>query len=334
MANHKIVMGKFSTQATAVWGEPLYIEKKAFEKFGATIVEADGSNEETFIKAAEDADALLIHGGGVNVNRKVIESLKKCKIIALPTVGFDNIDIEAASEHGIWVTNTPDVFIEEVADHTMTLLLGCWRRIIIQDRLVRTGRWMEARPMWNGYPRLYGTTLGFVAFGNIPRAVSKRAQPFGIHMLAYDPYVSELDMSDYGVEPVTDLSELLARSDYVSAHLPSSSETDHMIDEEVFKQMKETAIFLNTGRGATVDETALIKALQEGWIAGAGLDVFEKEPIEPDNPMLKMDNVILTAHGASASSRMPVEARKRAALEITRVLKGMPPMNPVNEIGD
>ena len=334
MADYKIVMGKFSTQATAVWGEPLYLEKKAFEKMGASIVEADGSNEETFIKAAEDADALLIHGGGVNVNRKVIESLKKCKIIALPTVGFDNIDIEAASEHGIWVTNTPDVFIEEVADHTMTLLLGCWRRIIIQDRLVRTGRWMEARPMWNGYPRLFGTTLGFVAFGNIPRAVSKRAKPFGIHMLAYDPYRSELDMSDYGVEPVTDLSELLARSDYVSAHLPSSSETDHMIGEDVFKQMKETAIFLNTGRGATVDETALIKALQEGWIAGAGLDVFEKEPIDPENPMLKMDNVILTAHGASASSRMPVESRKRATLEVTRVLRGMPPMNPVNEIGD
>jgi len=334
MADYKIMMGKFRGQMSSVWGEPLYLEKKAFEKLGATIVEADGSSNESFIPDAEDADALLIHGGGVNVNRKVIESLKKCKIIALPTVGFDNIDIEAASEHGIWVTNTPDVFIEEVADHTMTLLLGCWRRIIIQDRLVRTGRWMEARPMWNGYPRLFGTTLGFVAFGNIPRAVSKRAKPFGIHMLAYDPYRSELDMSAYGVEPVPDLSELLARSDYVSAHLPSSSETDHMIDEEVFKQMKETAIFLNTGRGATVDEAALIKALQEGWIAGAGLDVFEKEPIEPDNPMLKMDNVILTAHGASASSRMPVEARKRAALEITRVLKGMPPMNPVNEIGD
>ena len=107
-----------------------------------------------------------------------------------------------------------------------------------------------------------------------------------------------------------------------------------MIGEDVFRHMKETAIFLNTGRGATVVESALIKALQEGRIAGAGLDVFEKEPIEPDNPMLKMDNVILTAHGASASSRMPVEARKRAAVEITRVLKGMPPMNPVNDIGD
>lgn len=334
MAEYKIVMGKFTTQMNAVWGEPLYIEEKAFEKMGASIVEADCSNEETFIKAAEDADALLIHGGGGNVNRKVIESLKKCKIIALPSVGFDNIDIPAASENGIWVTNTPDVFIEEVADHTMTLLLASWRRLITQDQMVRTGRWMEARPMLNQFPRLTGTTLGFVAFGNIPRAVSKRAQPFGINMLAYDPYVNELDMTDYGVEPVTELFDLLARSDYVSAHLPSSEETDHMINEEAFKQMKKSAIFLNTGRGATVDEAALIKALQESWIAFAGLDVFEKEPINPDNPMLKMDNVILTAHGASASARMPVEARRRAALEITRVLRGMSPMNPVNEIGD
>lgn len=332
MEKYIIVMGEFRGQMSAVWGEPLYLEKKAFEILDADIVEADGSSDDSFIADAADADALMIHGGGVKVNRKVIESLKRCKIIALPTVGFDNIDIQAASGHGIWVTNTPDVFIDEVADHTMTLLLGCWRRIIVQDRLVRTGRWMEARPTWNRYPRLRGTTLGFVAFGNIPRAVSTRVQPFGIHMLAYDPYCSELEMIDYGVEPVTDLPELLSRSDFVSAHLPSSSETDHMIGEEVFKQMKETAIFLNTGRGATVDEAALIKALQESWIAGAGLDVFEKEPIEPDNPLLEMDNVILTAHGASASSRMPVEARKRAALEITRVLRGMPPMNPVNEI--
>ena len=136
MAKLKIVMGKFRGQMSSVWGEPMYLEKKAFEKLDAALVEADGSSDETFIPDAKDADALLIHGGGVNVNRKVIESLEKCKIIALPTVGFDNIDIEAASEKGIWVTNTPDVFIEEVADHTMTLLLGCWRRIIVQDQLV------------------------------------------------------------------------------------------------------------------------------------------------------------------------------------------------------
>jgi D-3-phosphoglycerate dehydrogenase len=151
-------------------------------------------------------------------------------------------------------------------------------------------------------------------------------------MLAYDPFCSELDMIRYGVEPISRLSDLLARSDFVSAHLPSSAETDRMISEEVFRQMKSTAIFLNTGRGATVDEAALIKALQEGWIAFAGLDVFETEPIKPDNPLIGMENVILTAHAASASARMPVDARRRAAREVMNVLRGGRPISPVNRI--
>ncbi len=332
MTEYKIVVPRFNAQMTAIWGEPLCIEKEVLDGFGAAIVEADFGSDEAFIKTAEDADALLIHGGGCKVNRKIMDSLKKCRVIALPTVGFDNIDIAAATENNIWVTNTPDVFIEEVADHTMTLLLACWRRLLTQDRMVRTGRWMEARPMLNRYPRLTGATLGFIAFGNIPRAVSRRAKPFGFHMLAYDPYRSELDMIRHGVEPVSRLSDLLARSDFVSAHLPSSSETDRMISEEVFRQMKPTAVFLNTGRGATVDEAALIKALQEGWIAFAGLDVFEKEPIKPDNPLIGMENVILTAHAASASARMPVDARRRAAREIINVLRGNLPISPVNRI--
>ena len=329
----KIVVPKFTPQMHAVWGDPLYIEKEILEGVGITIVEADTGSEEAFIKAAEDADALVMHGGPCKISRKIMDSLKKCKIIALPTVGFDNIDIAAATENNIWVTNTPDVFIEEVADHTMTLLLACWRRLITQDQMVRTGRWMEVRPMLNQYPRLTGMTLGFVAFGNIPRAVCRRAKAFGLNMLAFDPYRSELDMIRYGVEPVSRLSELLNRSDIVSAHLPSSAETDHMISEETFKQMKQTGIFLNTGRGATVDEAALIKALQEGWIAFAGLDVFETEPIDSDNPLLKMDHVILTAHAASASARMPVDARRRAAREVLSVLRGGQPISPINRIG-
>ena len=151
-------------------------------------------------------------------------------------------------------------------------------------------------------------------------------------MLAFDPFIHELDILDYGVEPVAQLSELLSRSDFVSAHLPLSKQTLKMISDTEFKQMKSTAVFLNTGRGNTIDEAALIKALQEGWIAFAGLDVFEKEPIDTDNPLLKMENVILTAHAASASARMPVEARRRAAREAVRVLQGQTPISPVNKI--
>jgi D-3-phosphoglycerate dehydrogenase len=245
-------------------------------------------------------------------------------------VGYDHVDIKSAANRGIIVTNVPDVFIEEVADHTMALLLSCWRRLITQDKMVRTGRWLEARPMLYRFPRLSGSTLGFIAFGNIPRAVSRRAKPFGLRMLAYDPYISELIMNEHGVEPITELSLLLEASDFISAHLPLTEETHHMISEGEFKRMNPKAIFLNTGRGPTVDEAALIKALQEGWIAYAGLDVFEQEPVAPDSPLLMMDNVILTAHVASSSSRMPPETRRRAATEIARVLRRENPIHPVN----
>ena len=242
---YKVVVPKFSSRSIAVWGEASSIERKTLEKIGAKIVEADTSSEEEFIEVAKDADAILYHGGGVKLNPKIIESLQNCKIIAVPTVGYDSVDIAAATDHGIWVTNVPDVFIEEVADHAMTLILASWRRLITQDNMVRTSRWLEARPMLNQFPRLMGMTLGFVAFGNIPRAVSRRAKPFGFHMMAYDPYIRELDMVKYDVEPITELSEILARSDFLSVHLPSSSETHHMISEQQFKEMKSTAIFIN-----------------------------------------------------------------------------------------
>ena len=332
MTSKKVVIQKFNPRMKSVWGAPLYIERETFDLIGANLVEVEAETEDEYIESVKDADAILSHGGGIKISRRIIESLQNCKIIALPSVGFDTVDIAAATEKNIWVSNTPDVFIEEVADHTMMLLLASGKRLLAQDNMVRTGRWVESRPMLNQFPRLYGQTIGFIAFGNIPRAVCRRVKPFGLNVLAYDPYIHELEMIKYDVEPVADLSELLSRSDFVSAHLPLSEETNQMISEAQFKQMKNTAVFLNTGRGNTVDEAAMIKALQEKWIAFAGLDVFEKEPIDPDNPLLQMENVILTAHAASASARMPVEARRRSAREVVRVLLGEDPISPVNKI--
>ena len=332
MSGKKVVMQKFTPRMQSVWGEALHIEREILDQCGCELVEVVAESEDEYIKSAKDADAILCQGGGIKISQKIIESLENCRIIALPSVGFDFVDIAAATKRNIWVTNTPDVFIEEVADHTMALLLASWRRLITQDNMVRTGRWMEARPMLNQFPRLYGQTIGFIAFGNIPKAVCRRAKPFGLNLLAFDPFVHELEIIKYDVEPVARLSDLLSRSDIVSAHLPLSEQTYKMISEAEFKQMKSTAVFLNTGRGSTVDETALIKALQENWIAFAGLDVFEKEPIDPRNPLLTMENVILTAHAASASARMPVEARRRAAREVLRVLEGQAPISPVNRI--
>ena len=178
-------------------------------------------------------------------------------------------------------------------------------------------------------PRLMGLTLGFIAFGHDARQVALRARPFGVRMLAYDPFVEELVMSPYGVEPVS-FSDLLKQSDIVSMHAPATPEAHHLMREEHFRLMKPTALFINTGRGPTVDESGLIKALQEGWIAGAGLDVLEQEPPVPGNPLMGMDNVILTAHVASASARFDPARLRRVGQEIALVLGGKWPRSCVN----
>jgi D-3-phosphoglycerate dehydrogenase / 2-oxoglutarate reductase len=161
--------------------------------------------------------------------------------------------------------------------------------------MVREGRWKEGRPQLLQIPRLMGLTLGLIAFGHVARAVAMRARPFGVRILAYDPFIEELVMSPYGVEPAS-LPELLQKSDIISMHAPATPEAYHMLKEEHFRMMKPTALFINTGRGPTVDEPALIKALEQGWIAGAGLDVLEQEPPDSNDPILKLDNVILAPH--------------------------------------
>jgi D-3-phosphoglycerate dehydrogenase len=197
------------------------------------------------------------------------------------------------------------------------------------DRYVREGRWAEGRPYLSQFPRLWGQTLGLISFGHVARAVAVRARPFGLRILAYDPYINETVMTQLDVEPVA-LADLLRRSDIVSMHAPSTASAYHLLTEEHFRLMKREALFVNTGRGPTVDESALVKALEEGWIAGAGLDVFEQEPAMATNPLLRMENVILTPHVASASARMDPERRRRVGREIALVLEGRWPMSCVN----
>ncbi len=283
--------------------------------------------EDGFIAAARDADAL--YAKGIPITRKIIDSLERCKIIALGSVGVDQVDVAAATARGIPVTNCPDTFIEEVADHAMALLLASFRRVIEQDRMVREGRWREGRPALLQIPRLMGQTLGFIAFGRVARAVARRAKPFGLRMIAYDPFVEELVMPDYDVHPAT-LDEVMSRSDFVSIHAPATPEAHGMLKEKHFRMMKKSAIFINVGRGPTVDETALIKALQEGWIAHAGLDVLEKEPPGHNNPLLTMNNVTLSAHTASASARFDPARKRRVGENLALVLSGRWPISCVN----
>jgi D-3-phosphoglycerate dehydrogenase len=302
-------------------------EMEALGPIGAEIVEIPTGSDEEFVRAARDADAL--YAKARRIGKPIIDGLERCRVIALGTVGVDSVDVAAATARGIPVTNVPDTFIEEVADHTLMLVLATYRRLTTMDRFVRNGRWAEGRPLLSRFPRLWGQTLGLIAFGHVARAVAVRARPFGLRLLAYDPYVEETAMTPYGVEPVG-LMDLLRQSDIVSMHAPATPDAHHMLTEDHFRAMKREALFINTGRGPTVDEAALVKALEEGWIAGAGLDVLEQEPAVPTNPLLRMENVILTPHVASASSRMDPERRRRVGREIALVLTGRWPMSCVN----
>jgi len=324
MAKYKVVTPK--GQSFAVVGGAYDFENEALTALDAEIVEIAAESENEFIANAHDADA--VYAKGRNFTKRMIDGLERCRIIALGTVGSDYVDVAAATAKGIPVTNIPDTFIEEVADHAMMLLLSTFRRLLVEDKMVREGRWREGRAALN-QPRLWGQTMGFIAFGHVARATAMRAKAFGLHLIAYDPYVEELVMSPYGVEPVT-LAELLRRSDFISMHAPATADAHHMLTEKHFRMMKKTAIFVNTGRGPTVDEAAMVKALQEGWIAGAGLDVLEIEPPKPDNPLLKMDHVILTPHVASASARFDPARRRRVGQEIALALKGQWPRSAVN----
>lgn len=300
-------------------------EMEGLEGFG-TIVEVP-AEEDAFIAAAQDADAVYCRG--TRVSARVIGALPACKLIALGSVGVDLVDVAAATAGGIPVTNCPDTFIEEVADHAMTLLLSAFRRVVEQDRMVREGRWREGRPALYQVPRMMGQTLGFIAFGHIPRAIALRARAFGLRMMAYDPFIEETLMTPYGVIPAT-LDEVLSQSDFVSMHAPGTPEARGMLKEAHFRRMKPGAVFINTGRGATVDETALITALQEGWIAHAALDVLEQEPPGHNNPLLSMGNVTLSPHNASASSRFDPARRRRVGQELALAAQGKWPMSCVN----
>lgn len=294
----------------------------------ADIVEVDGASPESFLEGARDADAIMT-SWGIHINEEIIGGLDQCAVIGVGSVGVDMVDVDAATRAGIVVTNVPDVFIEEVADHTLMLLLAAGRRVKMMDQLVREGRWYEGRPILNHVPRLWGQTLGLVSFGHVATAVARRAKAFGLHVIAYDPYVSELKMTAEGVEPVT-FDELLERSDYLSVHPGLNAQTRGMMNDAAFAKMKSTAVIINCGRGPVIDEAALIRALQAGQIAAAGLDVLEQEPPDANNPLLAMDNVIITPHAASATTRMRTETRRRNGREVALVLQGKWPMSCVN----
>jgi len=304
------------------------IEFEELRKVNADLTNAECRSEDEIIRAASDADALLTVFAPIT--RRVLESLPKLKVVVRYGIGYDSVDVDAATDNGVLLVNIPDFCLDEVSDHAMSLILACARKLVELTDVTRQGRWAEAESVISSVAPLYEQTLGLVGCGNIGRHTAKKARCFNLKTIGYDPYVDTSLAGEYGITMVG-LSQLLKESDYVSLHTPLTEETRHLIGKDELKQMKPTAFLINTARGAVVDEPALIQALQEKWIAGAGLDVFEKEPIEPDNPLLKMANVTVTPHCASATCSAMNRLKISVAQEAARVLTGKWPKNVVNK---
>lgn len=303
------------------------LERIELDKIDARVTTARCRTEEELIQVLRDADGIIV--GGTKMTRQVIENLDNCKIIANYGIGVDNIDVGAATEQGVIVANTPDFCIEEVSNHAILLLLACAKKLVLLHNALVTDNW--DRGLVSPMPTIYGQTLGLIGFGNLGQAVARKAKAFQMQVVAYDPYADKATAWKSGVNLYrVELDQLLRQADYVSIHVPLTQETRHLLGEQEFKVMKPTAFLINTSRGAVVDEKALIKALQEGWIAGAGLDVFEKEPPDADNPLLKMDNVTVTMHTASSSDAAFRALRIRVGGEVARVLSGRWPLCPLN----
>ncbi len=292
---------------------------------GARVVQAPVPTVEALLPLAVEADALLV--GHLPITAAVISSLRRCRVIVRYGVGFDNVDLAAATRQGIYVCNVPDYCMDDVATHAILLALACLRRLPYEIDVARSANWR--RSVTGDIPRLAGLTFGILGLGRIGSTAARKARGLGFHVIACDPYIPPDRFATVGAEPVS-FDALLARSDVLSIHTPLTEETRGLFDEPVLRRMKPTAILVNTARGPIVPNAALRRALREGWIAGAGLDVLEQEPAPPDEPLLAEPRAIITPHIAWYSEASMLELQTRAAEEVARVLTGQPPRHVVN----
>ena len=305
-------------------------------KLGAEVEKTFCTTEKELISACSEADAVIAVGiritPGYVFSPKVIENLNKCRLIALTSIGSDNVDIATATEKGVCVANVPYYCLEEVSDHTMALILACARKFYQLLPDIKSGKWSTQAEYLNALKplhRLSGQTLGLIGFGNISRTLVPKAKAFGFRIIAYAPHVPDILFKTFKVESV-ELDQLLKESDFVSMHTALTSETKHMMGLQQFKKMKPTAYFINTARGELVDERALYTALSERLIAGAGLDVLDTEPPGSGNPLLKLNNVLITGHFAYYSEESREELFMWPWEEVARVLQGEWPHGLVN----
>ena len=305
----------------------LDLAQAIFSRNGIDLEAMQARDAESVIARARTADAMMV--GMARIDKKVIDALERCKVIVRLGVGFDNVDVPAATSRGIMVVNIPDFCTEEVSDHAMALILIIARRVIPGQKAVREGKWGPMAIDFTSFKRVREQTLGLYGFGRIARGMAEKARGFKMACVAYDPFVSKEAMAATGVEKV-DLKELLIRSDYLSLHSPLTKETENAFGLEEFRTMKPTAWIINTSRGPVIREEDLIKALDDRMIAGAALDVLAKEPPDGNHPLLNRENVILTPHMASWTWDSRNDLQTKGAEEVVRALKGEKPKNLVN----
>ena len=301
-------------------------EAAVFAGLGAELVTAACATEADVAAACADADAVLLNQAPMG--RGAIAALKKCRVISRYGIGYDNVDVEAATERGILVTNVPGYCTEEVAEHALGMLLCCVRRIPFKDRLVRTGGWNLNQPI----RRMSGRVLGIVGFGATGRAFWEKVQGFGFsRILIADPRIEDKLLPGMFGEAAS-FDEVIAQSDFISLHVPLKAETRRMIDAAAIARMKRGVVLVNISRGPIVDEAALVEGLKSGQVGAAGLDVFEREPLYFGHPLMELDNVILTDHSAYYSQEAVSVLKTRAAQNVRDVLEGRSPRAAVNRV--
>jgi len=301
------------------------IEREVLAPLNVNLVIQQCQTEDDVIALARDADGVIVRLQPFT--DKVMSSLPKCRVVGRYGVGVDNIDVKAATRHGIAVGNVCDYAVNEVAEQALALLLSCARKVTGHDKLIRAGAWDIGQK--DPIHRIHGRTLGLIGLGRIPQMLVRKVAGFEFDVLACDPFISEEDASKLGVRLV-DLDTLLAESDYISVHAPLNEKTRHMINESALRKMKPTAILINTARGPVVDIQALYRALKEGWINSAGIDVHEQEPVPKDYCLFELENVVISDHAGWYSEESIMDLQRGAAEAVLAVLKGGWPKFLVN----
>ncbi len=311
--------------------DSIEIEKNILNPMGCEVIPLSNSNDDDLLTAIRDADALIPRY--LNIQRHHIENMTRCKIIARSGIGVDIVDVQAATEHGIWVTNVPDYCIEEVSDHAVALILACARKLVLYRQAVQGSiwKWQSGKSV----RRLSQSAFGLIGFGKIGRLVWRRMQAFGCRGLVYDPYLPAKTINELGAASVG-LDELLQTADIIHVQSPLTQDTFHLIGKREFELMKPGVILTNAARGPIIDEAALLDALKSGQVAAAGLDDLEEEPAkirgwQASNPLIHLSNVIVTPHSAWYSEQAADDVKRISATEIARVLSGLKPLYPVNE---